>query len=88
MELTFDDGFVRVVDLESELWGDVFEPLRDRVYFALVAVDEELGTVVWPNGADLAPEFLDYGDENPYAARLGQHGGPVAAGAPDTLTPQ
>jgi hypothetical protein len=32
--------------------------LRDVEYFAKVAVDAELGTVVWPNGADLAPEVL------------------------------
>ena len=38
--------------------GPVFEPLRHVDYFAQVSVDEELGTVVWPNGADLAPEVL------------------------------
>jgi len=36
----------------------MFEPLRDETFFALVAVDKELGTVVWPNGADLAPDVL------------------------------
>ena len=36
----------------------MFEPLRDVDSFAKVAVDDELGTVVWPNGADLAPEVL------------------------------
>lgn len=36
----------------------MFEPLRDVEYFAKVSVDRELGTVVWPNGADLAPEVL------------------------------
>jgi hypothetical protein len=38
--------------------GPVFEPLRDEAFFAQVAVDPELGTVVWPNGADLAPDAL------------------------------
>ena len=70
LEVTFDDGVVREVDLEPVLWGEVFEPLRDPDYFAQVTVDPDLGTVVWPNGADLAPEFLYYGDENPYAAFL------------------
>ena len=70
LEVTFDDGTVREVDLEPVLWGEVFEPLRDPDYFAQVTVDPDLGTVVWPNGADLAPEFLYYGDENPYAAFL------------------
>ena len=70
LEVTFTDGTRREVDVEAELWGEVFEPLRDPAYFAQVTVDPELGTVVWPNGADLAPEFLYYGDENPYAAFL------------------
>ena len=38
--------------------GPMFEPLRDVDYFAQVAVDEELGTILWPNGADLAPDVL------------------------------
>ena len=36
----------------------IFEPLRDENYFSRVSVDPELETVVWPNGADFAPEFL------------------------------
>ncbi len=39
-------------------WRGVFEPLRDPVFFAKVALDEELGTISWPNGADVAPETL------------------------------
>jgi hypothetical protein len=38
--------------------GPMFEPLCDVNYFAQVVVDEELGTIVWPNGADLAPDVL------------------------------
>ena len=52
------DGSVREVDLSDELWGPVFEPLRDPEVFRQVRVDEELGTVVWPNGADLDPDVL------------------------------
>lgn len=70
IEVTFDDGFRRVGHMEPELWGTVFEPLRDPALFARATVDEELGTVVWPNGADVSPEFLSYGDENPYAEFL------------------
>ena len=58
LDVTFDDGTVRRIDLEPELDGEVFEPLRDPALFAQVTVDDEAGTVVWPNGADLAPEFL------------------------------
>jgi hypothetical protein len=36
----------------------VFEPLKDPEVFRQVRVDEELGTVVWPNGADLDPDLL------------------------------
>lgn len=53
--LRFDDGLDGEVDLGSELDGEVFEPLRDPDYFARFTVDE---TLVWPNGADFAPEFL------------------------------
>ena len=58
LTLTFNNGVNKVVDLESELYGEVFKPLRDRAFFARVAVNEETGTIEWPNGADFAPEFL------------------------------
>ena len=58
LELTFSDGRRREVDLEGELYGEVFEPLRDPALFAQAVVDAQLGTVVWPNGADFSPEFL------------------------------
>lgn len=46
------------IDLADGLWGEVFEPLRDLSLFIQVGVDPELGTVVWPDGADLDPESL------------------------------
>lgn len=62
LRLSFDDGREREVDLESELWGPVFEPLRnDPTLFRQVRVDDELGTIVWPNGADMDPDVL-HGD--------------------------
>jgi hypothetical protein len=73
LRLRFNDGSVREVDLEHELWGPMFEPLRDLDEFRKVAVDAELGTIVWPNGADLDPDVL-HGDhpvletESPAAA--------------------
>ena len=56
--LTFNDGVTKLVDLENELYGEVFEPLKDRALFRQVAVNPETNTVEWPNGADFAPEFL------------------------------
>ena len=58
LAVTFTDGAEREVDLSDELYGEVFEPLRDEAAFAEAFVDEETRTVAWPNGADLAPEFL------------------------------
>lgn len=56
--LAFDDGREGVADLAADLWGEVFEPLRDQKVFARLRADPVLGTLVWPNGADLAPEYL------------------------------
>jgi hypothetical protein len=61
LRLTFADGLVGDVDLGDRFMGRVgsmFEPLRDVDYFAQVTVDAELGTIVWPNGADVAPDVL------------------------------
>jgi len=61
LRLTFADGLVFEVDLTDKLngkVGPVFEPLRDPAFFAQVSIDPELRTVVWPNGADLAPDAL------------------------------
>ena len=58
LNLTFQDGTHKTVDLEPELHGEIFEPLLDPAFFALASLDAELGTVVWPNGADFSPEFL------------------------------
>tara|TARA_Y100000296_G_C5016676_1_gene177763 strand:- start:47 stop:289 length:243 start_codon:yes stop_codon:yes gene_type:complete len=56
--VSFDDGTSGEVDLENRLSGPMFEPLKEKTFFSKVSVDPELETVVWPNGADLAPEFL------------------------------
>lgn len=59
VELRFSDGTEKLVDLEPYLHGPVFEPLRrDPSLFAELSVDDELGTIVWPNGADLDPDVL------------------------------
>jgi hypothetical protein len=56
--LKFRDGTAGEIDLERELWGEIFEPLKDLEYFRCFTLEPELGTVSWPNGADFAPEFL------------------------------
>ena len=58
LKLTFEDGRTGELDLEDQLWGEVFEPLRDVTQFRDFRVDRELQTIVWPTGADLAPEYL------------------------------
>jgi hypothetical protein len=57
--LSFTDGTQAEVDIRPLLdGGPVFEPLKDPAYFARVTLDPVCGTVVWPNGADFAPEAL------------------------------
>jgi len=56
--LRFNDCAVGEVDLKDELYGEVFEPLKDLDKFKDFKVDPDLETIVWENGADLAPEFL------------------------------
>jgi hypothetical protein len=58
IHLVFADGTEGDVDLSRELDGEIFEPLRDPAYFRRFHVDPDLHTLVWPNGADFAPEFL------------------------------
>ncbi len=58
LKLTFNDGVTGIADLSNELWGEMFEPLKDPDLFSTAKLDKELDTVVWENGADLAPEFL------------------------------
>jgi len=58
LRVRFNDGAEGLVDLADELYGEMFEPLRDMERFKAFTVDPELDTIVWENGADLAPEFL------------------------------
>ena len=64
LRVVFDDGVVCLVDLSDDLWGPVFEPLRDPALFRQVRVDAEGGTVAWPTGADIDPLVL-HGDFPP-----------------------
>jgi hypothetical protein len=58
LRLGFNDGSVRVVDLAHHLDGEILEPLKDQRLFRTAKLNPDLDTVVWGNGADMAPEFL------------------------------
>jgi hypothetical protein len=59
LHLRFEDGTEGTVDLARSLsFRGVFAPLKDPAFFAQVQVDAGLGTVTWPNGADLDPDVL------------------------------
>jgi hypothetical protein len=56
--IRFNTGDEGTVELSGELWGDMFAPLKDPAVFRRFRVDPEIETIVWENGADLAPDFL------------------------------
>ncbi|EKD93954.1 MAG: hypothetical protein ACD_28C00016G0004 [uncultured bacterium] len=58
LRLTFEDNKKVEIDLKPYLWGEAFEPLKKIEYFKKVRIDETTGTIMWPNGTDLSPEFL------------------------------
>lgn len=57
LHVEFDDGTAGEIDLTDRLFGPVFEPLRDEREFNKVTIDE-FGAIVWPCGADLAPDAI------------------------------
>jgi len=59
IRFAFEDGSKREVDFEPHLWGEVFEPLKNKEYFRKFRI--RFGTITWPNGADIAPETLHSG---------------------------
>ena len=58
LDLTFNDGVRKRVNVKPLLKGPIFLPLLEPTFFARAELDSESGTVVWPNGADFAPEAL------------------------------
>lgn len=58
LEVEFNLGEIRVVDLSEHLNGEIFEPLKEVDYFKTVKVNPDFDTICWENGADIAPEFL------------------------------
>lgn len=62
LRLDLTDGSERTVEMQPYLHGPIFEPLlREAALFRTVRVDQELGTIVWPNGADICPDVLVHG---------------------------
>ncbi|MEK7274619.1 MAG: DUF2442 domain-containing protein [Candidatus Desantisbacteria bacterium] len=58
VEVSFNDGRKGIANLSNALRGPVFQPLKDESIFAQLKLDKELDTISWPNGADIAPEYL------------------------------
>ena len=54
--VSFNDGAEGEIDLSPELYGEIFEPLRDKKFFSNFKLEGH--TLSWDNGADFAPEFL------------------------------
>jgi hypothetical protein len=54
----FDDGTEQTIDFRPVLGGELYGPLRDLRLFEQVQLDSEVGTLVWPNGADFDPATL------------------------------
>lgn len=59
LDVSFANGKRVRLDVSSELNGEIFLPLRNPDYFAEGKYDPLAGTIVWPNGADFSPEFLN-----------------------------
>ena len=58
VEVAFNDGRKGIADLSDAIRGPIFEQLKDTSAFVQLTVDKELDTITWPNGADLAPEYI------------------------------
>lgn len=60
IEVAFNNGKKGIADLVDALKGPMFEPLKNPEAFTRFKVDPDLETIVWENGADLAPEYIYY----------------------------
>ena len=62
IKLYFNDGIVKIANLENVLDGQIFQPLKDIAFFKNFSI--KFNTIEWENGADYAPEFLYEISEN------------------------
>lgn len=60
IQVEFDDGLGKTINLEPMLYGPIFKPLRDPALFAQISLNKDFGALEWPNGADIAPNVLYY----------------------------
>jgi hypothetical protein len=58
LRVEFDDGSQQTIEFSPVLAGELYGPLRDPEFFGQVALDPEVHTLVWPNGADFDPATL------------------------------
>ncbi len=58
LKLAFENQEIKIVDLQTHLEGEIFEPLKDLSYFKKVILNKGIDTIVWPNNADFSPDFL------------------------------
>jgi hypothetical protein len=58
LRIRFNDDSERIIDFRPVLSGAMYEPLRDLATFNQVRLDNEVHTLVWPNGADFDPATL------------------------------
>ncbi len=73
LRVEFDDSSVQVIDFRPVLKGEIYGALRNEALFDRVTIDEEVHTLVWPNGADFDPAVLhDWPHLGPELARLAQ----------------
>ena len=64
LEVEFDDNATQVIDFKPILKGELYGPLQDSTLFNQVQIDQEIHTLVWPNGADFDPATLHDWQEN------------------------
>jgi len=71
LRVSFEDGTKQVIDFRPVLVGELYGPLNDGAIFDQVRIDEEVHTLVWPNGADFDPALLhDWPDTGQQLAEL------------------
>jgi len=58
LKVSFDDDVTKIVDLEPELWGEVYEPLKDVEFFKQVSINPDFKVLCWPNEADFATDTI------------------------------